>query len=62
MPLLSVVPVQDMYVNANFKEVQLAKVQPGQKVELVCDIYGDKVDLPRRRRWLLAAAPARPLR
>jgi membrane fusion protein (multidrug efflux system) len=43
VPLLSVVPVQDMYVNANFKEVQLQDVRPGQKVELVCDLYGDKV-------------------
>ena len=43
VPLLSVVPVQDMYVDANFKEVQLQDVQPGQKVEMVCDLYGDKV-------------------
>ncbi len=43
MPLLSVVPVRDMYVNANFKEVQLTDVRPGQKVELVSDLYGDKV-------------------
>ena len=43
IPLLSVVPVQDMYVNANFKEVQLQDVRPGQKAELICDLYGDKV-------------------
>lgn len=43
MPLLSVVPVQDMYVNANFKEVQLEQVRPGQKVELVSDLYGSDV-------------------
>jgi membrane fusion protein (multidrug efflux system) len=43
LPLLSVVPVQDMYVDANFKEVQLQDVQPGQKVELICDLYGEKV-------------------
>jgi membrane fusion protein (multidrug efflux system) len=42
-PLLSVVPVSDMYVNANFKEVQLKMVRPGQKVELVSDLYGRKV-------------------
>lgn len=42
-PLLSVVPVSDMYVNANFKEVQLKKVQPGQSVELKSDLYGHKV-------------------
>lgn len=43
VPLLSVVPVDEMYVNANFKEVQLKEVQPGQKVELVSDLYGDKI-------------------
>lgn len=42
-PLLNVVPVQEMYVNANFKEVQLRDVQPGQKVELSCDLHGDKI-------------------
>ena len=43
MPLMSVVPLQEMYVNANFKEVQLKHAQPGQAVELICDLYGDKV-------------------
>jgi membrane fusion protein (multidrug efflux system) len=42
-PLLSVVPVSEMYVDANFKEVQLKMVRPGQKVELVSDLYGHKV-------------------
>jgi membrane fusion protein (multidrug efflux system) len=42
-PLLSVVPVSEMYVNANFKEVQLKKVRPGQRVELDSDLYGHKV-------------------
>ena len=42
-PLLSVVPVRDMYVNANFKEVQLEQVRPGQRVELMSDLYGHKV-------------------
>jgi membrane fusion protein, multidrug efflux system len=42
-PLLNVAPVQEMYVNANFKEVQLRHVQPGQTVELVCDLYGEHV-------------------
>jgi membrane fusion protein (multidrug efflux system) len=43
VPLLSVVPISDMYVNANFKEVQLAKVRPGQSVELLSDLYRGKV-------------------
>lgn len=42
-PLLSIVPVRRMYVNANFKETQLADVRPGEKVRLVSDLYGDKV-------------------
>jgi membrane fusion protein, multidrug efflux system len=42
-PLLSVVPVSEMYVDANFKEVQLKMVRPGQKVELLSDLYGHKV-------------------
>ena len=41
--LMTVVPVQEAYVDANFKEGQLAKVQPGQRVELTSDLYGDKV-------------------
>jgi membrane fusion protein, multidrug efflux system len=42
-PLLDIVPVSEMYVNANFKEVQLKKVRPGQSVELESDLYGHKV-------------------
>ena len=42
-PLLSVVPVSQIYVNANFKEVQLKQVHAGQQVELVADLYGHKV-------------------
>ncbi|RAK51386.1 HlyD family efflux transporter periplasmic adaptor subunit [Phenylobacterium deserti] len=42
-PLMAVVPVQAAYVDANFKEVQLEKVRPGQPVELVSDLYGKGV-------------------
>lgn len=42
-PLLSVVPVTQMHVDANFKEVQLRDVKPGQVVEVQSDLYGDKV-------------------
>ncbi|MBF6630366.1 MAG: HlyD family secretion protein [Comamonas sp.] len=42
-PLMSVVPVQNMYVDANFKEVQLDKVRIGQTAELYSDLYGKKV-------------------
>jgi len=42
-PLLSVVPVQDMHVDANYKEVQLEKVKVGQPVTLHADVYGKAV-------------------
>jgi len=42
-PLLSVVPVQNAHVDANFKEVQLEKVRVGQPVKLVSDLYGSDV-------------------
>jgi membrane fusion protein (multidrug efflux system) len=41
--LMTVVPIQAAYVNANFKEGQLRKVRPGQKVELTSDLYGKGV-------------------
>ncbi|MRW88584.1 HlyD family efflux transporter periplasmic adaptor subunit [Duganella sp. FT80W] len=41
--LLSVVPVQDMYVTANFKEVQLEQVKIGQQATLKADLYGGSV-------------------
>ena len=42
-PLMTVVPSQDAYVDANFKEGQLGRVRPGQPVELESDLYGGKV-------------------
>ncbi|MDN5507227.1 MAG: HlyD family efflux transporter periplasmic adaptor subunit, partial [Comamonas sp.] len=42
-PLMSVVPVQQMYVDANFKEGQLGKVRVGQRVQLQSDLYGSDV-------------------
>jgi len=43
MPLLAIVPIQQMHVDANFKEVQLEKVRVGQPVTLHADIYGSGV-------------------
>jgi len=43
MPLMAVVPVNDIYVDANFKEVQLEKVRVGQPVTLHADLYGKSV-------------------
>jgi membrane fusion protein (multidrug efflux system) len=41
--LMTVVPVQAAYVNANFKEVELKQVKPGQPVKLTSDLYGEDV-------------------
>jgi membrane fusion protein, multidrug efflux system len=38
--LLVVVPLQDVWVTANFKETQLRKMKPGQKAEVQVDTYG----------------------
>ena len=38
--LLVVVPLQDVWVTANFKETQLRKMRPGQKAEIKVDTYG----------------------
>jgi membrane fusion protein (multidrug efflux system) len=40
---MMIVPVAQLYVDANFKESQLAKVKAGQSVTLVSDYYGDDV-------------------
>jgi membrane fusion protein (multidrug efflux system) len=40
MALMSVVPLDHLWVNANFKESQLRHIRIGQKVELVADVYG----------------------
>ncbi len=41
--LMSVIPAEDMWVDANFKESQLADVRIGQPVELTADLYGSSV-------------------
>jgi membrane fusion protein (multidrug efflux system) len=43
MPLLSIVPLHQMHVDANFKESQLKEVRPGQEVSLISDLYGSDV-------------------
>jgi len=39
--LLSIVPDQDIWIQANFKETQIGHMQPGQKAELIFDAYSD---------------------
>jgi membrane fusion protein, multidrug efflux system len=38
--LVEVVPLDDVWVTANFKETQLAHMRPGQAVEIKIDAYG----------------------
>lgn len=42
-PLLAVVPLQGVYIEANYKETQLTDVRVGQPVEVRADIYPDHV-------------------
>ncbi len=42
-PLLAVVPLDYLWVEANFLENELADVQPGQPVEITVDLYGSGV-------------------
>ena len=39
--LLSIVPDQDIWIQANFKETQIGHMQPGQKAALTFDAYSD---------------------
>lgn len=39
-PLLAVVPMENAWVDANFKEVQLEHMRVGQPVEIYSDLYG----------------------
>ena len=39
--LLLLIPLHDVWVTANFKETQLAKVRPGQKAEILVDMYDE---------------------
>lgn len=42
-PLMAVVPTTNMWVDANFKETQIANMRIGQPVTITTDIYGDDV-------------------
>ena len=43
MPLMAVVPLQQVWVDANFKETQLTGMRIGQPVTLTSDLYGGGV-------------------
>ncbi|MCB1108474.1 MAG: HlyD family efflux transporter periplasmic adaptor subunit [Chlamydiia bacterium] len=42
-PLLAVVPIDQMWVEANYKEIHLKRIRIGQPVKMHADIYGDEV-------------------
>ena len=48
-PLMAIVPLDQVWVDANFKEPQLATMRIGQPVTLTADLYGGKCSLPRHR-------------
>ena len=47
-PLLAVVPLERMRIEANFKEVQLRRMRIGQPVKVVSDMYGGRVEFHGR--------------
>ncbi|MBM3207168.1 MAG: HlyD family efflux transporter periplasmic adaptor subunit [Chlamydiae bacterium] len=42
-PLMSIIPLDQIWVNANYKETQMKRMRIGQKVKLTVDLYGDDV-------------------
>ena len=45
---MTVIPLEQVWVEANFKETQLDKMRLGQPVELTSDVYGDAVEYSGR--------------
>jgi len=41
-PLLALVPLEDVWITANFKESQLKQIRPGQRVDISVDAYGGR--------------------
>ena len=52
VPLMAIVPTDQAYVDANFKEGQLRRVRAGQPVTLTSDLYGSGVKFHGRVRGL----------
>ena len=42
-PLLAIIPLDQIWVNANFKETQMKRMRIGQKITLYSDLYGRSV-------------------
>ena len=43
-PLMAIIPLKQVWVDANFKEVQLRQIRLGQPATLTADVYGKKVE------------------
>ena len=43
-PLMAIVPLNQIWVDANYKETQLRNVRIGQPAKVHCDLYGSDVD------------------
>jgi membrane fusion protein (multidrug efflux system) len=43
-PLMAIIPLDQVWVDANFKEPQLAAMRVGQPVTLTADLYGGKIE------------------
>lgn len=41
-PLMSVIPLDQIWINANYKETQLKRMRLGQKVDITVDLWGDE--------------------
>jgi membrane fusion protein (multidrug efflux system) len=41
-PLLAIIPLDDVWVTANYKETQLTHMRPGQKATIKVDAYGSR--------------------
>ena len=55
-PLMSVIPLDQIWVNANFKETQLKHMRIGQNVKITSDLYGREVVFHGRVTGLPGAA------
>jgi membrane fusion protein (multidrug efflux system) len=42
-PLMAIVPLEQIWIDANFKEGQLKHIRIGQPVEVIADVYGSDV-------------------
>lgn len=52
--LLSIVPIEDVWVEANYKETQITDIKPGQAVKVILDSFPDY----ELRGHVISAAPA----